>query len=90
MTTMRRAVGGCAELRRITVPRFLGILGSALIVSACTAPAAPEQASITVEFSAAASQETLDGRVIVILTRNDEEEPRFQVRPASMPRRFSA
>ena len=78
---MRRAVGGCVEPRWRTVPRFLGILGSALIVSACTAPAEPEQSSITVEFSAAASQETLDGRVIVILTRNDEEEPRFQVRP---------
>ena len=78
---MRHAVGGCVEPRRRTVPRFLGILGSALIVSACTAPAEPEQSSITVEFSAAASEETLDGRVIVILTRNDEEEPRFQVRP---------
>ena len=33
------------------------------------------------EFTTAASTEPLDGRVIVILTRNDDEEPRFQVRP---------
>ena len=37
--------------------------------------------SFTVSFSTEASGETVDGRLILMLSKNDDEEPRFQVRP---------
>ncbi len=78
---MKRAVGGYGDPRGGALFRFLGLIVSSLALSACTSPEVPDQTSISVGFSAAASEEALDGRVIVILTRNDDEEPRFQVRP---------
>ena len=41
---------------------------------------APET-TFEVSFSSQASTEPLDGRVILILAKNDESEPRFQVTP---------
>ena len=78
---MIRAAGGCSGQRRGTLSRLLGRAVLLAALSACTPPEAPKGASISVEFSAAASEEQLDGRIIVILTRSDDEEPRFQVRP---------
>jgi hypothetical protein len=37
--------------------------------------------SFAISFSADASSEALDGRLILILSKDDETEPRFQVRP---------
>lgn len=38
-------------------------------------------ASFAVSFTANAADEMLDGRIILILSKSDDEEPRFQVRP---------
>ncbi len=42
---------------------------------------APESAAFALSFSAAASPETLDGRLLLLLSKDDSSEPRFQVRP---------
>ena len=41
----------------------------------------PSSASFAVSFTANAADEMLDGRIILILSKSDDEEPRFQVRP---------
>jgi hypothetical protein len=55
-----------------------------LVLAACQ-PTSTELASASpsfaISFSADASSEALDGRLLVILSKDDEREPRFQVRP---------
>ncbi len=42
---------------------------------------ATAEQSLAVSFSESVSDASVDGRLIVILSRNDDEEPRYQVRP---------
>ncbi len=59
-------------------------LALASILAACQPPSTEvERASpsFAISFSPAASSESLDGRLILILSKNNEREPRFQVRP---------
>jgi len=59
---------------------MISLLG---LTAACT-PAVDERppgASFEISFTAAASADAQDGRLILILTRDNESEPRFQVRP---------
>ena len=41
----------------------------------------PQNSSFSISFSSEISEGTLDGRLILILSRDHDEEPRFQVRP---------
>jgi hypothetical protein len=52
-------------------------------LAGCAPPPAPVIASpsVAVSFSDSMSSTPLDGRLILILSRDDSEEPRFQVRP---------
>jgi len=60
------------------------LLLPALMLAACQ-PTSTELASASpsfaISFSTAAASEALDGRLLVILSKDDESEPRFQVRP---------
>lgn len=63
--------------------RYLATLIVALVLGACAprgdAPA--PGATFHISFAADASAEALDGRLILILSKDDDSEPRFQVRP---------
>jgi hypothetical protein len=61
----------------------LAILIFALAIVACQPPTetSPPSASFALSFASDASDESLDGRLILILSKDDQEEPRFQVRP---------
>ena len=52
-------------------------------ICGCTVSDNPpsSEPAFEISFSSQASTEALDGRVILILTKNDESEPRFQVSP---------
>ena len=54
-----------------------------LSITACQPSGEPVEISpsFALSFSAEASAEALDGRLLLILSRDDSEEPRFQVRP---------
>lgn len=54
-----------------------------LVLYGCQSEKPPEQqpASFALSFSADASSEALDGRLLLILSKDDKSEPRFQVRP---------
>lgn len=54
-----------------------------LSIAACQPAPEPEadSTSFALSFSEEASSESLDGRLLLILSRTDEDEPRFQVRP---------
>ncbi|MDA0681114.1 MAG: hypothetical protein O2880_12355 [Proteobacteria bacterium] len=54
-----------------------------LALAGCQSGKPPEQqpASFALSFSADASSEALDGRLLLILSKDDKSEPRFQVRP---------
>jgi hypothetical protein len=73
------------HLGKIIVGLFL-VTG---LVSACdgrsdqsaTRSAADEGTRFDISFSASANAEALDGRIILIITPDDESEPRFQVNP---------
>jgi hypothetical protein len=60
------------------------VLLATLMLAACQ-PTSTELASASpsfaISFSADASSEALDGRLLVILSKDDEREPRFQVKP---------
>ena len=63
--------------------RYLGLIVLLLGLASC-APAgndAPQSASFEISFSPESSGEAQDGRIILILSKDDEREPRFQVRP---------
>ncbi|MGI9264446.1 MAG: hypothetical protein ACR2QU_05935 [Gammaproteobacteria bacterium] len=53
------------------------------IVAACQPPAQTpaSSASFSLSFSAEVASENLDGRLLLIVSKDDDEEPRFQVRP---------
>ncbi len=55
-----------------------------LMLAACQ-PTSTELAAVSpafaISFSTDASSEALDGRLLMILSKDDESEPRFQVRP---------
>lgn len=59
-----------------------GIIAS-VCISACSQPADEPAAEVTfaVSFPAAVTNSALDGRVILVLSKNEDEEPRFAVRP---------
>jgi hypothetical protein len=61
----------------------IAILLFLLVLTACQAPTETSQpsASFDLSFAAEASDESLDGRLLLILSKDDQEEPRFQVRP---------
>ncbi|MGI9206002.1 MAG: hypothetical protein ACR2Q3_18440 [Woeseiaceae bacterium] len=55
----------------------------ALSLGACESADVPVSASakFSLSFSTAASTESLDGRLLLLLSKDDTSEPRFQVRP---------
>ncbi len=56
----------------------------ALLSAACqptSTDVKPASPSFAISFTPAASSATLDGRLILMLSKDDESEPRFQVRP---------
>lgn len=55
----------------------------AALIVACTSglDEMPESPSFSISFPSEMSEGTLDGRLILILSRDHDEEPRFQVRP---------
>lgn len=64
-------------MKRVMVVLFL------LPLFACEPPGqvAPESPSFALSFSADASTGSLDGRLLLLLSKDDASEPRFQVRP---------
>ena len=60
---------------------FPGLLTATTALIAALACAPTMAASFAVSFAPETSATPLDGRVILILSTNDEREPRFQVRP---------
>lgn len=55
-----------------------------LLLGACQPTSAPEpQPNLTfsISFSDSVSEEPLDGRLILMISKSDDDEPRFQVRP---------
>ncbi len=65
--------------------RALLLLPVLVFVLAACQPTSTElastSASFSISFTSDASSEALDGRLLVILSKDDEREPRFQVRP---------
>ena len=60
------------------------LLLPALVLAACqptSTEVEPASPSFAISFSSDASSATLDGRLILMLSKDDESEPRFQVRP---------
>ena len=49
-----------------------------LLICACAAPT-PKGASFTITFPADLKDTTYDGRLLLMLSNNDEAEPRFQI-----------
>ena len=63
--------------------RCLILIGLSAALTAC-APAVDESSpgtSFDISFTSEVSADALDGRLILILSKDDEREPRFQVRP---------
>ncbi len=60
---------------------LLGLVFAGAIACSPAEHVASSSASFLISFSPATSEAALDGRLILILTKNDEEEPRFRVRP---------
>lgn len=58
--------------------RFFLLFLTVAILNSCDTPQETSN-SITVSFSESASDETLDGRLLLMLATNDEKEPRFQI-----------
>lgn len=64
--------------------QFLLLSAMLVLVTACSPERSndvPSSATFAVSFTEEASATPLDGRIILIITRNEDEEPRFQVRP---------
>ena len=61
--------------------RSVRYLHAAILLAAFLDIAPAGAASFSISYAPAVSDEPLDGRLILILTPNDESEPRFQVRP---------
>jgi hypothetical protein len=64
--------------------KLLSAFVLATILAACQPPSseiATAYSSFAISFSPDASSETLHGRLILILSKDDQREPRFQVRP---------
>lgn len=59
------------------------IVTAAFLMSACQSEieSEPHAPSFALSFSAAVSAEPLDGRLLLILSKDSSKEPRFQVRP---------
>lgn len=62
--------------------KYIAIAASLILVAACqpAVESVPDAASFALAFSEEASGEALDGRLILILSKDDSSEPRFQVR----------
>jgi len=54
-----------------------------LLIAACqpNTESVSESTSFALSFAEELSDEALDGRLLLILSKDDEDEPRFQVRP---------
>jgi hypothetical protein len=57
------------------------IFSLTLVACQMAEPPEPDSARFVLSFSAEASAATLDGRLLLILSKDDGSEPRFQVRP---------
>lgn len=59
------------------------IIAALFTAAACQPPpeTASSSASFALSFTPEAANENLDGRLLLIISKNDDEEPRFQVRP---------
>jgi hypothetical protein len=63
----------------MVIVTMLAVLTS---LSACTPGETPNPETVfAISFSEYASADALDGRLLLILSRDDDDEPRFQVRP---------
>ncbi len=76
-TDARRRMKEGRWMKRVLVVLFL------LPLFACepAGQVAPESPSFALSFSADASTESRDGRLLLLLSKDDASEPRFQVRP---------
>jgi hypothetical protein len=61
------------------VPRFALLLSFALLILALAPPLRSEPTSFAVRFTDAQSPEPLDGRLLLLLSNDDSDEPRFQI-----------
>jgi len=63
--------------------RCLWSLGLTLVLASCApiADESPQSATFNILFTPEASGDALDGRLILIISRDDDSEPRFQVNP---------
>ena len=71
---------GIADMKTVRLNLLLLVVAA---IGSCTVPSdeVPLGTSFVVSFSPGVLDESSDGRLILILTKNDDEEPRFQVRP---------
>ena len=71
---------GIADMKTARLNLLLLVVAA---IGSCTVPSdeVPLGTSFVVSFSPGVLDESSDGRLILILTKNDDEEPRFQVRP---------
>ena len=71
---------GIADMKTVRLNLLLLVVAT---IGSCTVPSdeVPLGKSFIVSFSSGVLDESTDGRLILILTKNDDEEPRFQVRP---------
>ncbi|HSN85496.1 MAG TPA: hypothetical protein VL025_02010, partial [Thermoanaerobaculia bacterium] len=67
------------------MPRFALVLSFALLILALAPPLRSEPVRFAVRFAAEQSREPLDGRLLLLLSNDDGDEPRFQIEdsPAS-------
>lgn len=65
---------------RIPSLQTLIILGSAALLAACAETEQPASPTFSISFAESASNEAIDGRLLLMLSRNGDTEPRFQVR----------
>jgi hypothetical protein len=61
------------------VPRFTLLLSFSLLILALAPPLRSEPTRFAVRFTDAQSPEPLDGRLLLLLSNDDSDEPRFQI-----------
>ena len=69
-----------AWIMRIPSLHTLIFLGVAALLAACAETEQPASPTFSISFAESASNEAIDGRLLLMLSRNGDTEPRFQVR----------
>ncbi|MEM9403886.1 MAG: hypothetical protein AAGA44_15545 [Pseudomonadota bacterium] len=65
---------------RIHALPSLILLGLTVLIAGCTEPAVPASPTISVSFAESLSNEAIDGRLLLMMSKDGESEPRLQVR----------